>query len=85
MLHGLPCIGVDEQKVGVANDEQYGLFRSEKGLGEILFWIGKPPIPPGKIFHLDSDTMHFFVMSSTYIKSSIRAIMLKARLSITRE
>jgi hypothetical protein len=36
-LPGLPITGVEEQKVGVANGEAYGVWWIEKGLGDIRF------------------------------------------------
>jgi len=62
-LPGLPVTGVEEQKVGVANGEAYGVFWIENGLGEILFWTGTP-VPRLKI-ETDSAAADFFVASST--------------------
>jgi hypothetical protein len=57
----------------------------EKGLGDILFWIGTPPKPALLKRDNDSAAAHRLVASSTKRTSSILAIMLKAKLSITLE
>jgi hypothetical protein len=57
----------------------------EKGLGDIRFWIGWPPKPPLLKRDMDSAAAHCLVASSTKRTSSILAIMLKAKLSVTLE
>jgi len=64
-LSGLPDTGVEAQYVGVANGEAKGLSWIEKGLGDILFWMGRPPNPPLLKRDIDSAAAHCFIASST--------------------
>lgn len=64
-LPGLPIIGVDELKVGVANGDAKGLCWIEKGLGDIRFWMGRPPNPPLLKMDMDSAAAHRLLASST--------------------
>ena len=65
VLPGLPVRGVEEQNVGVANGEANGECWIEKGLGDIRFWIGRPPKPPLPKRAIDSAAAHRFTASST--------------------
>lgn len=65
VLPGLPDRGVEEQNVGVANGDAKGECWIEKGLGDIRFWMGRPPKPPLLNKAIDSAAAHRFTASST--------------------
>ncbi|KAF3674293.1 hypothetical protein FXO37_06462 [Capsicum annuum] len=78
--------GITKKRIDALEERVTALEKSlKKGLGDIRFWTGRPPKPPLLKRDMDSAAAHCFVASSTYSTSSILAMILNAKLSMTLE